>query len=113
MLRQEACSGAMDDLARVVTQNMMADLLTKSSAPSDPLIHAVSFGTVPGADTNPPFRSSIRHHAFTSVYNPKEAPTISCWTHSASGPVYITVSPDTELVVPSERTCPVPDSAMT
>eukprot|EP00971_Amphidinium_carterae_P097080 1921400-Amphidinium_carterae.2 len=59
----------MDDLAHVVTQNMMADLLTKSSAPSDPLIQAVSSGTVPGADTNPPFRSTIRHHAFSSVYN--------------------------------------------
>eukprot|EP00971_Amphidinium_carterae_P199947 3968302-Amphidinium_carterae.1 len=37
----------------------MADLLTKSSAPSDPLILAVSSGTVPGADTNPPFRSTL------------------------------------------------------
>eukprot|EP00971_Amphidinium_carterae_P098414 1946541-Amphidinium_carterae.1 len=113
MLRQEACSGAMDDLAHVVTQKMMADLLTKSSAPSDPLIHAVSSGTVPGADTNPPFRSTIRHHAFSSVYNPQEAPTINCWTHSASGPVCIKVSLDTDLVVPSERNCPVLDSVMT
>eukprot|EP00971_Amphidinium_carterae_P006338 124702-Amphidinium_carterae.1 len=92
---------------------MMADLLTKSSAPSDPLIQAVSSGTVPDADTNPPFRSTIRHHAFSSVYNPQEAPTVNCWTHSASGPVCIKVSPDADLVVPSDRNCPVLESAMT
>eukprot|EP00971_Amphidinium_carterae_P068958 1365196-Amphidinium_carterae.1 len=113
MLRQEACSGAMDDLAHVVTRNMMADLLTKSSAPSDPLILAVSTGTVPGADTYPPFRSTLRHHAFSSVYQPGLAPTVNCWTHSSSGPVYIKVSPDTELVVPSESSCPVLDKALT
>eukprot|EP00971_Amphidinium_carterae_P227419 4510756-Amphidinium_carterae.1 len=80
---------------------------------SDPLILAVSTGTVPGADANPPFRSTVRHNAFSSVYQPGLAPTVNCWTHSSSGPVYIKVSPDTELVVPSESSCPVLDKALT
>ena len=44
MMRHEACSGDIQDLAHVVTKNMLADCLTKSSAPPDALIKAVNTG---------------------------------------------------------------------
>ena len=41
MLRKEACSGSIHDLAHVTTQNVLADCLTKISAKADNLITAV------------------------------------------------------------------------
>ena len=41
ILRKEACSGSIHDLAHISTQNCLADCLTKSSAQADSLITAV------------------------------------------------------------------------
>ena len=41
MLRKEACSGSIHDLAHISTQNNLADCLTKSSAKAENLIIAV------------------------------------------------------------------------
>ena len=52
MLRKEACSGAIDDLAHVGTENCLSDCLTKHSAKPDALIRAVEYGTLPSVDTH-------------------------------------------------------------
>ena len=44
MLRKEACSGSIHDLAHIPTQNCLADCLTKASAKEDNLITAVKTG---------------------------------------------------------------------
>ena len=41
MLRKEACSVSIHDLAHMPTQNCMADCLTRSSAKADNLITAL------------------------------------------------------------------------
>ena len=41
MLRKEACSGSIHDLAHTRTQNCLADCLTKTSGKADNLITAV------------------------------------------------------------------------
>ena len=41
MLRKEACSGSIHDLAHIPTQNCLSDRLTKASAKADNLITAV------------------------------------------------------------------------
>ena len=65
MMRHEACSGDIQDLAHFVTKDMLADCLTKSSAPPDALIKAVNPG-IPGGDVHPPFRELMlnKHKAF-------------------------------------------------
>ena len=69
MLRTEAISGAIDDLAHVVSVDCMADCLTKASAKADYLIKAVDGGTLPNVDRHPPFREIMqgRHKAYQSV----------------------------------------------
>ena len=44
MLRKEACSGNIHDLAHIPTQNCWADCLTKASAKADNLITAAKRG---------------------------------------------------------------------
>ena len=44
MLRKEACSGSIHDLAHIQTQNCLADCLTKASAKANNLIPAVKTG---------------------------------------------------------------------
>ena len=65
-LRHEACSGNIDDLAHVVSSDMMADCLTKHSAHPDALIDAVESGYLPNVDRHPPFRELMKnkHKAF-------------------------------------------------
>ena len=41
MLRKEACSGNIHDLAHISTKNCLADFLTKASAKADNLMTAV------------------------------------------------------------------------
>ena len=66
MMRHEACSGDIQDLAHIVTKDMLADCLTKSSAPPDALIKAVNTGILPDTDVHPPFRELMlnKHKAF-------------------------------------------------
>ncbi len=64
MLRQEACSGALDDLAHVVSADCLGDALTKLSAKPDALIEACKSGVLPNCDTHPRFRDLMKHKAF-------------------------------------------------
>ena len=61
-LRHEALSGAIDDLAHVVSQDCMSDCLTKTSAKADALIKTVNTGTLPNCDKHPPFRELMNPH---------------------------------------------------
>ena len=69
MLRTEACSGTIDDLAHVITTDMMADCLTKTSAKPDYLMKAVATGVLPNVDKHPPFRDLLmnKHKAYLSL----------------------------------------------
>jgi len=85
MLRTEACSGSIHDLAHVVSADCMADPLTKASAKADALLKAVDTGVIPCADTHPPFRELMagRHKAFITwltenISNIHDAKTFLC-----------------------------------
>ena len=68
MLRQESNSGAIDDLAHVVSKFCLSDSLTKHSAKSDELVRAVETGVIRGVDAHPPFRSLIKHKAYLAIW---------------------------------------------
>ena len=65
-LRHEACSGAIDDLAHVVSDDCMADCLTKASAKPTALIKTVETGNILNVDKHPPFRELMKtkHKAY-------------------------------------------------
>ena len=71
MLRQEACSGNIDDLAHMLTQHMLADCLTKNSVKPDNLIKAIDTGVLLEVDKHPPFRELLkdRHKAYQCFAN--------------------------------------------
>jgi len=60
-LRTEASSGAIDDLAHVVTGDMLADCLTKHSVKPANLIRTIQTGILPNVDKHPPFRELMKH----------------------------------------------------
>jgi len=68
MLRHEAVSGSMKDLAHVVSKDMLADVLTKQDCNEGlrALINAVTTGYLPNVDAQLNFRDLIRasHKAF-------------------------------------------------
>ena len=64
MLRKEACSGQIEDLAHVVSVDGLSYCLTKSSAKADALVKAVSTSIIKNIDMHPPFRSLLTHKAF-------------------------------------------------
>ena len=66
VLRQEVQSGAIDDMAHVVSGDMLAGCLTKSSVKPDNLIQAVLTGKLPNADAHMPFREMLtyKHKAY-------------------------------------------------
>ena len=64
MLRKEACSGNIDDLAHVYSQYCLSDALTKSSANPDILIKSVNTGILPQVDIHPNFRTLMQHRAY-------------------------------------------------
>ena len=68
-LRHEACSGAIDDLAHVVSEDCLSDCLTKSSAKPQALMKSVDTGFLPNVDKHPPFRELMRdkHKAYASI----------------------------------------------
>ena len=68
MLRKEACSGYIDDLAHIRTQFCLADALTKSSAKCDALVTAVTTGTLPEVDMHPPFSKLRQHKAYLAQW---------------------------------------------
>ena len=64
MLRKEACSGAIQDLAHVRTELCLGDSLTKSSAKADALRKTVESGDILETDMHPSFRTLMQHKAF-------------------------------------------------
>ncbi len=75
-LRYESCSGSIDDLAHVISEDCMADCLTKSSAKSTALVKAVDTGTLPNVDKHPPFREMMqsKHKADTTQTSEADSP---------------------------------------
>ena len=61
MLRKEATSGSIEDLAHVRTDFCLGGCLTKQSAKSDALRKAVDTGTLTDVDMHPPFRTLLQH----------------------------------------------------
>ena len=68
MLRKEACSGNIHDLAHIPIQNCLADCLTKSSAKADNLITVVKTGRLSDVDVHPNFKTLMEHKAFLSTW---------------------------------------------
>ena len=68
LLRKEACSGSVHDLAHNPTQNCLADCLTKASAKADNLITAVKRGRLLDVDIHSHFRTLVEHKAFLSTW---------------------------------------------
>ena len=68
MLRRESNSGAIDDLAHVVSAQCLSDALNKHSAKPDELIRAVESGTLRSVDVHPPFRTLVRHKAYLMTW---------------------------------------------
>ena len=64
MLRKEACSGAIDDLAHVRTEVCLSDCLTKASAKAHNIRGAVETSVLPDVDMHPSFRTLMQHKAF-------------------------------------------------
>ena len=67
--RHEACSGTIDDLAYVASDDCLADCLTKASAKPQALIKSALTGILPNVDIHPPFRQLMqhKHKAFMSL----------------------------------------------
>ena len=55
MLRKEACSGSIHDLAHSPTQNCLADCLTKASAKADNFDHGCEYKEIAGCRYSPRF----------------------------------------------------------
>ena len=68
MLRKEACSGSIHDLAHIPTQNCLTDCLTKASAKADNLVTAVKTRRLLDVDIHPDFRTLMEHKAFLSTW---------------------------------------------
>ena len=68
MLRKEACSRIIHDLAHISTQNCLADCLTKASAKADNFITAINTGELLDVDRHPNNRTLIEHKAFLSTW---------------------------------------------
>ena len=83
-LRHEACSGAIDDLAHVVSDDYMADCLTKASAKPNALIKTVETGNIPNVDKHPPFRELMKtkHKAYAVEHDDMSHSFISWIVHN-------------------------------
>ena len=64
MLRKESCSGEIDDLAHVRTEDCLSDCLTKQNIKADALIKAVETGILNNIDMHPSFRELLKHRAY-------------------------------------------------
>ena len=67
MLRKEAQTGKIDDLAHIRTENCLADCLTKNMKPTN-LVTAVQSGILPEVDFHPPFRELLKHKAYLTKW---------------------------------------------
>ena len=68
VLRKEACSGSIHDLAHIPNQNCWGDCLTKASAKPDNLITAVQTGILLDVDTHPGFGTLVEHKTLLSTW---------------------------------------------
>ena len=103
MLRQEACSGQMHDLAHVLTQYCLADPLTKKSVSPTLLMSTVQTGILREVDTHPLFRSTVQHKAFITEYIDMDVEaTQDHWGHLMCYPVYYKIQKDTMVSTPFE-----------
>ena len=103
MLRQEACSGQMHDLAHVLTQYCLADPLTKKSVSATLLISTVQTGILCEVDTHPPFRSTVQHMAFiTEIVYPDAEATEDHWAHLMCYPIFFKIQKGTKVPALSE-----------
>ena len=64
MLRKEACSGNIADIAHVGTNDCLADCLTKTSANSRRLRETVMTGNMHNIDCHLPFRELVKQKAY-------------------------------------------------
>ena len=81
MLRKEACSGSIDDLAHIRTEVCLSDCLTKHSAKPDTLLKAVRTGVLPDVDMHPSFRDLMQHKAYAVRWLSVNVPYASGITH--------------------------------
>ena len=104
MLRQEACSGQMHDLAHVLTQYCLADPLTKKSVSPTLLITTVQTGILREVDTHPLFRSTVQHKAFIIEHIDMDVEaTLDHWGHLMCYPVYYKIQKGTMVSSPFEK----------
>ena len=68
MMRREACSGCIADLAHIATQHCLSDGLTKASMCADNLVRAVETSFLPAVDVHPNFRTLMRHKAYLTAW---------------------------------------------
>ena len=68
MLRKEACSGSIHDLAHIPTQNCLAGCLTKASAKAHNLITAVTTGELLDVDIHHTHGTLMEHNTFLSTW---------------------------------------------
>ena len=68
MLGRESNSGAIDDLAHVVSAQCLSDALTKHSAKPDELIRVVESGVSTLVDVHPPFRTLLRQKTYLMTW---------------------------------------------
>ena len=70
MLRKEACSGSIHDLAHIPThQTCLADCLAKASAQGENLIATVETRKLLDVDIHPHFGTLMEHKAFLSTWS--------------------------------------------
>ena len=67
LLRKEACSGSIHDIAHIPTQNCLAECVTKTSAKADNLITVVKAWRLLNVDIHPNFRNTHGAKAFLST----------------------------------------------
>ena len=81
MLRKEANSGQMRDLAHVRSAYCLADALTKAAAKPDQLIQSINAGKLEKVDEHPPFRMLLQHEAFMVAWLKKIVSELHKMTH--------------------------------
>ena len=127
MLRKEACSGGIDDLSHVRSEDCLSDCLTKHSAKPDNLIKASETGVLPNVDSHPLFRTMLQHRAYLSqwahrnldipaeqsfllmqeIRSPCEPQARDYWKTSGDKLIRVHNQPRSCLFVPKPHDCPV------
>ena len=83
MLRKESCSGEIDDLAHVRTEDCLSDSLTKQNIKADTLTKAVETGISNNIHTHPSCRDMLKHtciNGLPCMYRKQPLGNVS-WAH--------------------------------